>query len=331
MGLLPSERERKYITLSRAEASEHHGKAPEDRTLEEHLARGFVNVDKPQGPTSHEVVAWVKKILGLGKAGHGGTLDPRVSGILPVALEDSTKVLGALLSSGKEYIAVMKLHGSTSRENVEAVFEEFTGEIIQRPPVKSSVKRQLRKREIYYIELLELEEDMALFRVGCEAGTYIRKLCHDMGLVMGVGAHMLELRRTKSGNLTERSLVTLHDLKDAYVFWKEEGRESFLRKAIVPVEEVVSFLPGIVVRDSAVDALCHGAPLALPGVVRVDSRLEEGETVAIFTLKGELVAVGMSKMNTRSIVEGEKGIAAKTDRVLMSPGTYPRRWKGKKT
>lgn len=324
---LPSEKERKLIVLSKAITDERYGKRPEERSVEELITYGFVNIDKPRGPTSHEVVAWVKNILQIKKAGHGGTLDPKVSGVLPIALEESTKVVGSLLSAGKEYITVMRLHGDVGEERIREVFAEFTGDIIQRPPVRSSVKRVLRKRRIYYLDFLEKEGRDVLFRVGCEAGTYIRKLCHDMGEVLGVGAHMLELRRTKSGSLTEENITTLHELKDAYVFWKEHGIEEFIRKVIIPVEKVVSFLPKVVIKDGAVDAVCHGAPLAIPGISKVDSEINKGDTVAIFTLKGELVAIGRAEMETKEILTAEKGIAVKTDRVLMKPGTYPRSWK----
>lgn len=324
---LPSEKERKLIVLSRAITDEKYGKRPEERSVEELIKYGFVNIDKPRGPTSHEVVAWVKNILEIKKAGHGGTLDPKVSGVLPIALEESTKVIGSLLSAGKEYIAVMRLHGDVGEEKIREVFEEFTGDIIQRPPVRSSVKRALRKRRIYYLDFLEKEGRDVLFRVGCEAGTYIRKLCHDMGEVLGVGAHMIELRRTKSGSLTEENITTLHDLKDAYIFWKEHGIEEFIREVIIPVERVVGFLPRVVIKDGAVDAICHGAPLAIPGISKVDAEINKGDTVAIFTLKGELVAIGRAEMETKEILTAEKGIAVKTDRVLMKPGTYPRSWK----
>ncbi|WP_457554864.1 RNA-guided pseudouridylation complex pseudouridine synthase subunit Cbf5 [Candidatus Pyrohabitans sp.] len=327
MSRLPSEVERKLITRARAKTSVGFGKRPEERTIEEHITYGFVNLDKPRGPTSHEVVAWVKRILKVKKAGHGGTLDPKVSGVLPIGLEKSTRVLQVLLPAGKEYVCVMRLHGDVPESRIREVFTEFTGTIVQRPPVKSAVRRLLRTRKIYYLELLEQDARDVLFRVGCEAGTYIRKLCHDMGEVLGVGAHMLELRRTKSGSFTEETLVTLHDLCDAYHFWREDGDESFLRRVILPVEFAVKHLPRVVVRDSAVDALCHGADLAVPGIVKVDSELSEGDPVAMFTLKGELIALGRAKLDTKAILTENSGIAVKTTRVLMPPGTYPRAWK----
>lgn len=327
MQKLPSETERKLVTLSIATTDNSYGKEPEKRTMEEYLKYGFINLNKPQGPTSYGAVARVKRILGVKKAGHGGTLDSNVSGVLPVALEESTKVLGSLLSAGKEYVGMMHIHEEVDEERIKAVFSEFEGDIIQRPPVRSSVKRQLRKRRIYYLEFFGKDgkdgKDVQ-FRVGCEAGTYIRKLCNDIGEVLGTGAHMVELRRTKSGSLTDDNMVTLDGLRNASTLWKEKGVEEGLRKVIMPVEKVVSFLPKVIVRDSAVDAICHGAPLAVPGITMLDTQLEKGKIATVLTLKGELVATGIAMKDTAEILSEGKGIAVKTDRVLMKLGTYPK-------
>ncbi len=141
---------------------------------------GIINLDKPPGPTSHEIVAWVKRVLELRRTGHGGTLDPGVSGILPTALDDATKITQTLLPAGKEYICVMHLHGEVPQPRLEQVLYEFEGEIYQRPPLRAAVKRNLRTRRIYYIELIERGNRDVLMRVGCAAGTYLRKLCYDM-------------------------------------------------------------------------------------------------------------------------------------------------------
>lgn len=329
MGKLPFEKERKLITRRRAETDERFGKRPEERSVEEHIKYGIINLDKPRGPTSHEVVAWVKKILNVKKAGHGGTLDPKVSGVLPIAIEESTKIVQTILPAAKEYVCVMHLHGDVEKRDIKRVFKEFEGEIIQRPPIKSAVKRRLRTRRIYYLELIEFKEKDVLLRVGCDAGTYIRKLCHDIGEVLGCGAHMKELRRTKSGSFTEETLVTLHDVVDAYKFWKDYGKEEYIKKVVRPVEEALIYTPKVVIRDSAVDAICHGADLAIPGIVKVDSEIEIGDLVGIFTLKGELVAIGEALMDTKTILMEDYGIAVKTKRVLMKPSTYPRMWKRK--
>lgn len=319
--------DQKLIIKARASTDPAYGKEPSARTMEEHLRYGVINLDKPRGPTAHEVVSWVKNILHVKKAGHGGTLDPKVSGVLPVALEEATKIARMLLGADKEYVCAMRLHDDCSRKKVEKVFNEFVGEIYQRPPVKSAVKRQLRKRIIHYIKLVEMENRDVLFLVGCAAGTYIRKLCHDIGEVLGSGAHMLELRRTRSGVFDESSIVTLHDLADAYAFYKEEGIEHFLRKAVIPMEYVLNHVPKVVIRDGAVDAICHGADLAIPGIVKLDPEINVGSQVAMFTLKGELVALGKAVLGTKKILTDEKGVAIRTNRVIMSPGTYPRKWR----
>jgi H/ACA ribonucleoprotein complex subunit 4 len=293
-----------------------------------HLEFGIINLDKPPGPTSHELVAWVKRVLGIRKAGHGGTLDPKVSGILPVTLQSSTKAVQTLLPAGKEYVCLMHLHGDVPEHRLGQVLEEFEGEIYQKPPLRAAVKRLLRRRRIYYLELLEREGKDVLLRVGCQAGTYIRKLTFDIGRALGCGAHMAELRRTRIGPFREdETLVRLHDLADAYAFWREEGTEEYLRAAVLPVEVTVEHLPKLVVRDGAVDAVCHGASLAAPGVLTVETGISRGGLVALMTLKGELIALARATMTSRETFEAEHGIVAKPDRVVMESGTYPRKWK----
>ena len=212
-----------------------HGKDPYKRTIEELLDTGVINLDKPPGPTSHEVVSWVKGILHIKRAGHSGTLDPHVTGCLPTMLGDATRLVRVLLLSGKEYVCVMRLHADVPEKDVRQVLEEFTGTIYQRPPLVSAVKRVVRKRTIYYTKFLELVGRDVLFIVGCEAGTYIRKLCHDIGEALGCGAHMYELRRTRSGPFTEDdSMITLHTLKDAYEIWKETGKKARCASASIP-------------------------------------------------------------------------------------------------
>ena len=331
MNKLPSEIKRETSVKSEDTTDESFGKRPQERDIQEYINKGVINLDKPAGPTSHEVTSWVKKILEIEKAGHSGTLDPNVTGLLPIMLGEATKAVDALLTAGKEYVCLMKLHTDRSEKEIKSVLKEFTGQIYQKPSIKSAVKRETRIRTIYYNELLEIEGKNVLFRVGCEAGTYIRKLCHDMGMAMGTGAHMQELRRTKSGPFREdETLITLHDLKDAYIEWKENNNEEPLRKVIHPMETALSHLPRIVIRDNAVDALCHGAELAAPGVLTFESGIERGDAVAIFTLKGEAVSFGYSQMKSVEIQRAATGIVSTTDRVLMDPGTYPKGWKAKK-
>jgi H/ACA ribonucleoprotein complex subunit 4 len=287
-----------------------------------------INLDKPAGPTSHEVAAWTKKILKVSSIGHGGTLDPNVTGVLPITLEDSTKVVQALLYSGKEYICVMKLHGEVPIENVRKVLAEFEDEIYQRPPLRASVKRQLRTRRIYYLDFIEAEARNVLFKVGSEGGTYIRKLCYDIGEVLGVGAHMQELRRTRAGPFAEDSetFVTLHQVANWFADWQKSKNDAFLRKFIQPMESALALLPKVVVRDSAVDALCHGANLTAPGVVSVESGVVKDSVIALMTLKGEAVALAQSAASSEEMVGLEHGVVAALRRVVMPRGTYPKVW-----
>jgi H/ACA ribonucleoprotein complex subunit 4 len=326
---LPFERiKRRVIVKFEAETSEEHGCRPEQRNIASLLKNGFVNLDKPSGPTSHQVTAWVKRILNLKKAGHGGTLDPAVVGVLPIALENATKVVRALLLAGKEYVCLMHLHKDVAEEKIRKVMQKFVGKIKQVPPVKARVKRVEREREIYYVKILEISGRDVLFLIGCEAGFYVRKFCDDFGRKLGIRAHMLELRRTKVGPFKEEyHLVTLQDLSDAYYFWKEKEKENFLRYCVLPLEFGIYHLPKIWVQDNAIDALCHGAPLALGGVVKFESGIEEGILVALMSLKNELVALGISKLSSAQIEKRKRGIVAAPSRVVMPRGTYPRRWK----
>jgi len=309
-----------------------YGTPPQERSLKDHIRFGVVSLDKPSGPTSHEVVAWVRRILHVDHAGHGGTLDPKVTGVLPIALEEATKAIGILLNSGKEYVCVMRLHGEVSEGRVRGVLSEFVGDILQRPPLRSSVRRSIRTRRIYYVRDLEFRMGRVLFRVGCQAGTYIRKLCFDVGEALEVGAHMEELRRTRTGPFTEdENLVTLYDLQDAYGTLEMRGEEGPLRTCIQPMEAAFRSVPRVYLRDSAVDAVCHGAKLAVPGISRVDSGISPRDEVGFFTLKGELVGIGRVVLSTEQIMEQDHGIAFETLRVIMPVGTYPRMWQSRST
>lgn len=326
--MLPGEQKRELLIKSDCQPKGY-GKDPYSRSIPELLDKGVINLDKPYGPTSHEVTAWVKNILHIDRAGHSGTLDPHVTGVLPIMLGDATRLVRTLLLSGKEYVCVMRLHADVPDAQLKAVLDEFTGVIYQRPPLVSAVKRQLRKRTIYYIDFMEMNGRDVLFKVGCEAGTYIRKLCHDVGEALGVGAHMYELRRTKSGPFKEdETLITLQDLTDAY-FYYTEGDEASLRKIILPMECALKNMPRLVIKDSAVDALAEGAPLYVQGICKVDTGIKQGDMVAVFTLIGEVVSIGTAKMTTEELMAAREGQAMDTVRVVMEPGVYPKEWKKK--
>jgi|TARA_B100001964_G_scaffold242946_1_gene319350 H/ACA ribonucleoprotein complex subunit 4 len=324
--LLPFEKiKRKILVKTEFKTDSKLGCKPEERKTEEIINYGVINVNKCQGPTSHQVSDYVQKILHINKSGHSGTLDPHVHGLLPVALGRATRIVQTLLKSGKEYIGIMHLHKDVEETKLkETIKRNFTGKIMQIPPIKSAVRRIKREREIYYFDILEKDGQDVLFVVGCQAGTYIRKLIHDLGQKLKVGAHMQELRRTKAGPFKENSLFTLQDLIDAYHFYKKENNDKFLRKIIQPVENAIEHLPKIWIFDTTIDTLCHGADLNIPGISKLNDQINENDAVAIMTLKEELVALGTATLNSDDILKKDKGLAVKTDKVFMEPGVYTR-------
>jgi H/ACA ribonucleoprotein complex subunit 4 len=307
------------------EINPEYGCLPEERPLNDYIRFGLVVIDKTAGPTSHEVAAWIKKLLELDKVGHGGTLDPKVTGILPTMLQDSTKAVQALLDAGKEYMTVMRTHEDVSEEKVIKMLQHFTGELYQRPPLRSAVSRRLRTRYIYNIDYIEGEGRNYLFKVACQSGTYIRKLCFDVGEVLGCGAHMQELRRSRSGPFTEDDLYTLYDLSEA-VDMRQEGDDSRIREIVRPFEDAMSLLPKIVIRGTAVEAICTGAQLAIPGILNYETGINEGDLIGVMTQKGEAVALMRADMSSGKIQAEDNGIAATTVRVLLPNGVYPRSW-----
>lgn len=241
-----------------------------------------------------------------------------------------TKIMGSVVHSRKAYVCVMQLHGDVSEKKLREVAEEFTGTIYQRPPVRSNVKRALRTRRIFSLEVLEVRGRLALLRVESDPGTYMRKLCWDMGLVLGVGAHMRELRRIKTGPFDEdHNLVTLQELSEAVYRFREEGKDDYLRRAVLPGEVITCELPKVVLRDSAVESVVNGAPLAVPGISLLTPDVKAGGRVAMLTLKGELVGLGEAVMDAKEVMERDKGIAVKPTRIVMPRGIYPRMWKSK--
>ena len=221
----------------------------------------------------------------------------------------------------------MQVHADTPESTIRDLLNEFVGEIYQKPPLRASVKRETRKRFIYQLDVSEVDGRKVLFRCACQAGTYMRKLCSDVGEVLGCGAHMRELRRTRAGPFMEDdSLVTLHQLSAAQSDF-ESGDDRALRKIIQPMEVALTSLPKVVIRDSAVDSVCHGADLALPGLLQLDSAIERNRVVALFTLKGEAVGLGRALLTSREMLDQERGEAVKIERVIMERGTYPAMWK----
>ena len=302
------------------EAETTFGKPVAERTTEELLQYGVINIDKPKGPTSHQVSDYVKKIVNINKAGHSGTLDPAVTGVQPVAIGRATRITQFLLTAPKEYVGIMHLHKDIEEALIKQIASEiFTGKIRQLPPVKSAVKREERTREIYEFEILEVKGREVLFRIKCQAGTYIRKVCSEFGKKHGFGAHMASLRRTQAGPFTEKdNLVTLNDLKDAIHYYKEENNDKYLRHCIQPIENAVRHLAKTWIFDTTIESVTHGRDIGIPGISKLEN-FKKGELIAIMSLKGELIAIGETLMSAVAINSAEKGLALKTRKVFIEP------------
>jgi len=305
------------------------GKRPEERTVDELLKDGVVILDKPSGPTSHQVTSWVANMLGADKAAHGGTLDPRVTGVLPVGVGVAVRAMDVLHYGTKAYVGVMKLHGNVDRKRLDDVLADFTAEIFQTPPVRSAVRREMRTRTIERLALLEQSGRDVLFEVDCDSGTYIRSLCVDIGDALAVGAHLQDLRRTRAGTLTEKESVSLHDLRDAIEDHKK-GNSKALRAMMHPMEVLLTQVPKIVIKDSAVDAVCHGAKLAVPGIIELEESTHKGGPVTLRTVNDEGVALGTALMDSIEMMKRNEGVAVDVSRVFMRPGTYPSLWTSSK-
>ena len=246
--------------------------APGDRSVDELLSFGVVNLDKPVGPSAHQVSAWARDAAGVDRAAHAGTLDPKVTGCLPILLGDATRVAQVFLEGTKEYLAVLELHGPVPAD-LDAVVSAFEGEIYQKPPRKSAVTRRLRTRTIHDLDVLETHDRQALLRIRCESGTYVRKLCHDLGLAAGTGAHMGHLRRTATDPFDDTDLVSTAALTDALAF-AADGDEAPLRAVVTPAERALTHLPHLTVAASAADQIAAGAPVYAPGIVDADPAAE---------------------------------------------------------
>jgi H/ACA ribonucleoprotein complex subunit 4 len=307
------------------------GCTPLKRDLKQYISSGVINLDKPSNPSSHEVVAWVKRMLRVEKTGHSGTLDPKVTGCLIVCIDRATRLVKSQQGAGKEYVCVIRMHDKLPGGEAQfaRALETLTGALFQRPPLISAVKRQLRIRTIHESKLYEFDNDrhLAVFWVSCEAGTYIRTLCVHLGLLLGVGAHMQELRRVRSGAMDEKDgMVTLHDVLDAQWMMDNNRDESYLRKVISPLESLLTTYKRIVVKDSAVNAVCYGAKLMIPGLLRFESGIEVHEEVVLMTTKGEAIALGIAQMSTVELSTCDHGVVAKVKRCIMERDLYPRRW-----
>jgi H/ACA ribonucleoprotein complex subunit 4 len=326
---------REYITKYDDTINESLGKNPYDRSLHELLEQGYINIDKDAGPTSHQVADHLKKLLGNSKTGHSGTLDPQVTGVLLCGLGGATRLMEYMLKSNKEYVCLAFFHKPVTKEQIDEVLEKFTGEIMQMPPVVSAVRRELRPRTIYSNKLLDIGEDNqhVLFRVACQHGTYIRKLCTDMGETLDINCQMKELRRSKAGPIREEdNIIGLDHLRNLWTLYNEAAFSSpdkkklrdELRKYIRPQEELLKEFKSVILRVAAVNPIAHGYKLATPGVMRAEVGIEVGEEIAMFSEKGELIAMGESLMTTDEMLSHEKGFAVKPKKVFVESNYYPK-------
>ncbi|PSP76981.1 RNA-guided pseudouridylation complex pseudouridine synthase subunit Cbf5 [Halobacteriales archaeon QS_1_68_20] len=308
---------------------------PEERSATELLSFGVVSLDKPPGPSAHQVAGWVRDAVsdaleartgdrGVEKAAHGGTLDPKVTGCLPVLLGTAPRAAQVFLDGDKEYVAVLELHGPAP-SSLDEVLAEFEAPLYQTPPRKSAVARRRRVREVYDLDALDVRERQVLLRIRCESGTYVRKLCHHLGLALGTGGHMGDLRRMATDPFDDRDLVTMHDLVDALAAWREDGDEEPLRQVVDPAERALSHLPSLTIAPSAAREVAEGAPVYGPGVLDAEvAETSEGTApggngtdqrplVACYTPDGAAVCLGRLVGDP----DADEGTVVDLERVLV--------------
>ncbi len=251
------------------------------KSVKELLEFGIINIDKSSGPTSFNISDFVRKSLGLRKTSHFGTLDPKVTGVLPIAVNRACKLTGYFLGEDKEYVGIMRLHEDVEMDKIkEKIKEKFLGEIMQMPPVKSRVKRQIRPRTIYSFDLLEKDNKDILFKVKCQGGTYIRKLLDDLGQELGVGAHMLELRRVSAGIFDESFSVDLYEFEKAVEEYKK-GNEEMLKNMIIPGEIIQRIHSPIEIKKDNLTQIFTGKPIYKKDLVK-DTGVKKDETICVF-------------------------------------------------
>lgn len=283
------------------------------QTIEELLDSGIIIIDKPPKLTSHEITSLVKKITGAKRTGHAGTLDPNVSGVLPIAFGRATKLLRYIVAKDKIYVGIIKFKIEQPKEKILALFKKFEGEIIQTPPKISAVRKIPRKRVVHYIKFLEQNGKLVLFETKTQAGTYVRALCDDIGKLIG-GARMEELRRIAVGDILEKQAIKMQDLYDAVFMWKVRKNEETLRTILHPVEKYLKNYKKIFVRASAVGPLLNGAQLAVPGILKLENFAKE-EHVVFYSEKNEFIGVGTALFSSEEIKKMNSGIVVKTERI----------------
>ena len=304
------------------------GSIPTERSLDDLLGSGLLLVKKPRGPTSHQLTAWIRNILGITKIGHGGTLDPMATGLLTILCGRATRLTDIILKGDKRYISVIRFGRDVDSKELQQLLESLVGEIYNVPPKESAVKVQVRTRTISSLTLIDFDplSRIAVVEISCVAGTYIRTLTRDIGLLLGTSCEMLELHRDRTSIFDESMACSMHQLADAIFLWKEHNDERSLRKLLTPVESILTKIPSITIKDGAVAAMTHGAPLARPGLVDASSGISSGSLVVISSMKGEAVAVAETSVNVDEALNTTKGQIAAAKSVLMPTGIYPQNW-----
>lgn len=266
----------------------------------EDLHNSIIILDKPINYDSHQATALVKRMLNIEKIGHSGTLDPKVTGILILLLGKSVKLTSYLLKQDKEYIGIMYLHKDVGLKELQEKIKSFTGKIKQLPPVRSSVKRQERERNVYSFKIIEKNGKNVLFRVNCQAGTYIRKLVNDLGIELG-GAHMLELRRTKESNFAEKDCVSMYEIAEAV-------KNNQVSKILTPASKIIEKMPKIFIKKEFIYKITNGSPVYKEYILKRD-KFKKKDFVAVF-LNAELLEIATA------VLEGN--VVAKPQTVLKS-------------
>ena len=267
--------------------------------IDELLSKSIINLDKPSGFTSREVTERVKKILNCKKAGHAGTLDSNVTGVLIVALNDAVKLMPLLMGLDKEYEGVMFLHRDIDLQTlVKTIEENFVGEITQTPPVKSSVARKPRVRIVYNFTILDKVDRVVAFKTKVQAGTYIRKLISDIGEKLSIGAQLRELRRTRVGHFSVADSVSIEQIE----------KKKNLKQILIPIEDAISHVTKVFVEDETIDKIIHGAPIKENDIYDVSDKFKLGDYVAIFSKENKFVAIGL--------VKNDENVFIKTDRII---------------
>jgi len=279
-------------------------------SADELLKCGVINLNKPRGPKCKHVLNNLKAFLDVKKLGHAGTLDPNTTGVLPVLIGKATKLSEILSTSDKIYRGKFKLHGLVTKEKLRRCMADFTGVIKQLPPKISAVKRVVRKRRVYWFKLLKFKDQVASFEMACQHGTYVRKVCHDLGEALGIGAHMFELKRIQSGPFVIRRSISFDKVRKL----ASKGKYS---RFISPPEAAVKYVPKVWVDDDAIATVRKGTPVFVPGVLRVTSDFERGRTVAVLGQDNKLKALGIAKLGSNQLRKQRRGIAVKTDLVLV--------------